>query len=559
MSEKEAARWASEAFALLRLFERTRASAIGLLLLLMGWTGLLLLVAGLCGDGDAAPALAITVPPGLGSVSVALTDLLVYGAITITAGWLVTARLLLLLSLPLARLVRWLALPVGFALLLPLGLADGVIVLTCVLPLKAWNTRMWKRRYPEEARLLAAHCQSQQELTAKVAIRARLLTADQYLSRGLRARMGAQLRSMVSAAHVGLSPLYGYTLQEEQKSAKAPRQVFAEAIARVRNRWQRWPSARHARFVVLPFLPRVDTDDTARALRRWLGLDVLLWGSYLSADPPRLWLNLQHATVEPRGLLHGERDGGSGDVNTTPSEHHLFLTNEDEMVPASLVMDQDDPLDARIVLTCALLHVSRLRDARPRWLQAFDELARVNRARLKNDLFMSVLFSLTAPLSRGSALLEAKSALVSLASAHVGASLYHGRDPAAQGSLLAIAEACAALEPWRPEHHYRLGALLGSAGDDEGALAAFSRAAQQAPTPSLSSSYEEAFATFLIEDRMLVSDQTKRAMAAAAAARAIASCRGPRVRQDLAERFMATAAFRYYESPTLLHRLLGRT
>jgi hypothetical protein len=97
-----------------------------------------------------------------------------------------------------------------------------------------------------------------------------------------------------STALIGLAPFHSYSFDEELKSAKAPLQIFAASVRRLRLGLSDRMILSQVRFIPIPDIVSIESEDDARRWRKRLGLDTLLWGSYLSADPPRIWLNLEH-------------------------------------------------------------------------------------------------------------------------------------------------------------------------------------------------------------------------------------------------------------------------
>jgi len=89
-----------------------------------------------------------------------------------------------------------------------------------------------------------------------------------------------------SIALIGLAPFHSYSFEEEQKSAKAPLQIFAAAIRRLRLGLSDRKIVRHISFIVIPDIVSVESEESARRWRALFGMDTLLWGSYLSTSPP---------------------------------------------------------------------------------------------------------------------------------------------------------------------------------------------------------------------------------------------------------------------------------
>ena len=290
-----------------------------------------------------------------------------------------------------------------------------------------------------------------------------------YLLDAVISMWGRAIKYLASVGYIGLSPLYSHSFEEDQNATKAPLQVFAAAIGRLNLRLGRLRATRLFQFVVLPPAPRVETNQAARRLLRWYRLDALLWGSYVSVNPPKVWLNVERPIRESKD-----------DQRLTERFHplHVRLGND-----SSLVLDQNDPLDTYIALLLALLEALEARRAPrfrlyPRYSDAL-VLASGERHVIMSQLIRDSLFVLEAesflPATRGALHPTAKQVLVARASdwaAELLSGLWSDKGPSVR-LLKEILWRCAALEPTRAEHHYRLGAAYCLLGNEPEALKSF--------------------------------------------------------------------------------------
>jgi hypothetical protein len=168
--------------------------------------------------------------------------------------------------------------------------------------------------------------------------------------------VGKQKVRLASVALIGLAPFYSYSFEEEQKSAKAPLQIFAAALRRLRLCLSDASLAPHVRFIVIPDIVRIESEEPARFWRGWLGLDTLIWGSYVSAKLPRVWLNLENRQPSqpksPRIALTEDRS-----IDTVRWHPVKGRSLDDSM----LEVDQDDPKVCYLVVPMSLLRTIRER------------------------------------------------------------------------------------------------------------------------------------------------------------------------------------------------------
>lgn len=576
--EKSQAKWASEAFEFLRLFQRTRSSLVGLLLLVIGWALLLVLVAKLS-SGTGPPTITWPTTSGSPAFELALPSAFTLGAAVIVVLWVLANRLYLFLWLPARHLVRDAAIVVTY----PLAIALGLLLLPLILaryPIERRKIRQWKAQHPQELEKVRQDLEEREkrppstdEVDKWIVAAYTKFSHDSPLE-VLAAPLRRQLRSMASAGYIGLSPFYSYSLEEDQRAAKAPLQIFAAAIGRLRYRFPRMTAARHVHFIVLPALPRIESDDKARTIRRWLRLDALLWGSYISVAPPRVWLNIQQRRVEPE---FSEKERWLEDRRFANASRPLSGGAVDQ---PSIVLEQDDPLDAYIVIVLTLLEATRARRERRFRLHSkyLDELGfdTAEQKRLLDELIRDALFDVVPPLVPFARHQTAKQALVAKASVWVARTIEDWDWPSLEDKpsaklLEVVAAHCANLEPVRAEHWYRLGAARCLIEDEEGALSAFRDATKLERPAAYADPISALVSASFHFDRLNRAGrmgECSRALTAAATARAM-KVGDDYVREQLVQEFQKTdfhtlnqlhdAQRPLMPSTRVLYRLLGLT
>ena len=98
-----------------------------------------------------------------------------------------------------------------------------------------------------------------------------------------------------SGGRIGLAPIYSFTFGEDQRAAKAPLQTFASGVDRLQNKLSRLASVQLMQFEVLPIAVNVTTRRRAKMLRWLFGFDAVLWGSYVSTEPPQIAIQIETA------------------------------------------------------------------------------------------------------------------------------------------------------------------------------------------------------------------------------------------------------------------------
>ena len=213
---------------------------------------------------------------------------------------------------------------------------------------------------------------------------------------GFKDKFSKRLAWLVSTGRIGLAPLYSYTYQEDEKAVKASMQLFTLASSRLSLTLRQHPAARRVGFSVLP--PQVPVRNNVQVqVMRWLfDFDALLWGSYVSSEPPRIWLNIE------RRLAPISADSTDSE---RCAEIEAFRAGQVGDDLAMVTIDQRDPLDAYIVLLVTLIEALRSRELKKRFRlypKVFDSLAlsaRSERQAISRHLVRDVLLRLP-PMER---------------------------------------------------------------------------------------------------------------------------------------------------------------
>ena len=158
-----------------------------------------------------------------------------------------------------------------------------------------------------------------------------------------------------SGGRIGLAPIYSFTFGEDQRAAKAPLQTFASGVDRLQNKLSRLASVQLMQFEVLPIAVNVTTRRRAKMLRWLFGFDAVLWGSYVSTEPPQIAIQIETARPKP------END----ETAWSRAWRDLDLFGElSEIENEGIIIDQEDMLDAYVAIAVALVHALNARSSR---------------------------------------------------------------------------------------------------------------------------------------------------------------------------------------------------
>lgn len=467
-------KWASEAFSFLRLFQKVGGQVSGLLMLEIGWAILLVFVAKLTLSTEkpviTLPWLSLSPYLELKIREVQLTTLFPVGALIIALIWLFTSGLYLYFSYPLSRFLRIpitiIVVTVYFLLLIVISVIQLPIFL-----LWEFRYRAWKRKIAPEKlqKIIQEHGVKIVRGLAEKAIGNRTWLFD----------LGDKLYSkaislLVPNGSIGLAHLYSYTYAEDLQATKVPMQIFADAVGQMRLKLGSLQVMQLMRFHTLPPIWKVTTEDRARHLRKWFGFDALLWGSYLSVDPPKIWLNIEQALSEQKEEKPTER------TNSYESRWNLY--NDplyyDDIYETMMVVDQNDPFDAFIALTIGLILSLRAREKRKfaLFLKGFDQLSRLygEDEALLIHLIRDTLFRIDELPPSALPYPVAKQVLIRLASNWVMKQVEYGSYAAVTPNddykvFKNVLEKCIKLEPDIPKHRFRLAVMQCLLENEEGA------------------------------------------------------------------------------------------
>jgi hypothetical protein len=498
MSEAEP-KYATEIYALLRLFDRVGRSFAGLLILELGWVLLANQIAKL---GASPPADEERVP----TPAFWVLWMWAGGACVLLFGWILYSRLFHYFIRPLRHALR----PVAVAITIFAGLALGTMLIPVAILLaiaESVLSRRWlanerrkqlqRRTRAGEADPEAAYVRYLRDLGEKhgdvLPEHRRTSDASKNGERVLlqirrnelpvRASdahdfVGSMLKKalvrLFSSARLGLAMPVSHNYTEAFNADKVPLQMFATAISRLRGKLSGIGALDYFEFYELPPHLQISSVRRARLATRIFGLDALLWGSYLGASGQKLWLNIERRT---RGRPRPADDDHGGDDERKLDfefQYRLFPSTLEIDVP-SVTLSQEDHQQTFLVLLLTVAQILQDRQARHR-AYGWDVLAqhRQSRERLVRALILEAANFLGEP-SEETALPSVAQQVAETVSAWVGHQLTpksvvwelrasDARTAAAE-RLCELLERCARTLPASAETFYRWGAVCCIGGD----------------------------------------------------------------------------------------------
>ncbi len=222
-------------------------------------------------------------------VPVALTDLFVPGALVIFVVWLAISRLHIFLTRPLLRVLRWLSAILLFIAFL-VTMLISLPISAMLKPLERRKIDRWEQQ--QDKRTLETWQRELGEDGFLEFARLRIRFRADYVDKLLIAFFPWLISQIVPAVIIGIAPVESFSFEEEQRSARIPSQLFAEAAGRLHARLERLAPGIQLRVHMLPTVVRVRFPLAAQRIRRWLGYDVVLWGSFTDQEARRLLINL---------------------------------------------------------------------------------------------------------------------------------------------------------------------------------------------------------------------------------------------------------------------------
>lgn len=492
-------KWTAEAFGFLRLFRRTGRSLVGLLFLQAGWFLYLLLLLRLIGNQRAPLSLGIPWPTGSGGqifaiIDVPIAPVYVVGGLLLLLGWILYSGVYRYLYVPGALVVRVIISFACVAAIVAVILAN-IPLLVFTWPLqRILALRLRKRALAQLEEERGEPVEGAPGVGEDREIRRKLLqwaleqvpVKSWALARTWGRDLLSTLARIQSSGRIGLAHLVSYSYEEDLKAAKAPLQIFSLATSRVETQLQRLGAESWITFVVLPPHFEVSTPGRAEFLRRLFGLDVLLWGSYLSMDNDEIWLNIQQRPVEQR-RSRGEDAKGFRTVE-----------KRDDIFPVSLVVDvpavsltQDDPWEAYTVLLVAAMMVLQNRS---NWIDRgslpHSSWYLFRSSEFIDQVVMSLVYEVFLSMSdcglpKGF-LPSAQALLTQIVGKWIGHQLQTSYDMGSRrrrgdqflSQLHKFAIKCTKLMPDTPECLYRLGAIECLLGRESDALLTLKKAAE---------------------------------------------------------------------------------
>jgi hypothetical protein len=284
---------------------------------------------------------------------------------------------------------------------------------------------------------------------------------------------------------IAFAPLRSFSYEEDMSAAKAPAQIFSATTNHLTWCLRDLNLLDHVRFFCLPEHVAPNNRTEAAFLRWTLGLDVLLWGSYLPGSTTTMWLNIQESI--PRGGRKEKREEpGRQCEELFPI---MFRTRHSMMT-----VSQSEPLHAYVLLFVSLLQALQARQDRDgRFKSAlfssspWDELrSSTTECAELAEILVSDVFPLatTRSCAHDDGSLSPCRVLAEVVGGWIGHKLYEGQSDGPSGDYLEInkrrlcnvMKRCIQLEASIPENYYRYGALLSMLRERREAVSTFLQA-----------------------------------------------------------------------------------
>jgi hypothetical protein len=479
-------KWASEAFEFLRLFRRIGDTFFGLGLLQVAWALLILLLSKLL--PPSSPAITFANVLTGADATIRLTTLYVYGSLAVFLLWGVTSRFYLYLLLPFLAICRrgifLISLIMYFVLLIVQLPLNGILA-----RLERRNFRRWEQRLEKDKPQKYENFKKKDEEVRRRVFRGMTKTKlrEGLLTDAIQSIFLQIFRFLNSEVWIGFSPLQTYTFDEDIKAAKAPLQVLFLAVGHFNSLYRWHPKLGGIRFFLLSTTPRIENQHTASVLRRLLGMDAVLWGSYQSINPAIIWLNVETLDTIGKKERKDKADEAKNERRAFPDP--IRSTYDGTL---SLLVQQDSFFDAYSTIVLAVCRVLKSR-RRSYDATLWQKIRRIGDPLAfgaeERDLLLAWaeqgMRELKAPLSSAvtgdlSALVAVRSGIreVSNLAAKELRDFRPGGDVGIE-DLQQFYAFCVAFDPDCPEHYYRLGAAQCLLGEEEKAVKSLMRAQEK--------------------------------------------------------------------------------
>ena len=505
--EKSKAKWAAEAYAFLALFRRLQRRLPGLLMLEFGWGLLIRLVAPLAGEN--AKTAAVSTSSSHGTEGISAFEVFLIGALAIAVYWLFASGIWKIPYLWVARPIRPLTSIALVIALIFVGILTLPLLLLAILVDRA-HLHFWLKKIDPnklakiradvaEKELREIHKKetkssdktptsfedwkitkgstwiaNEQAKIAKPTLTSVFEKETKWRLRrpweGCATLVNEWRLRLDSLALIGLAPFHSYSFEEEQKSAKAPLQIFATAIRRLRLGLYDPMIVSHVRFMTVPEIVAIESEDAARRWRAWLGLDTLLWGSYASTSPTRIWLNVENKRQR------NDAEKGSFDREERIDWAPLRTEKVDF---AMMEVDQDDQIECYLVVLLCFLRILQRRpepSGLVAWKQDVLRWKKLSGERTFLRLVRPLLPKLKQLPETNRLDCSPAHLLVTYISNWATHEIRWFQRSAELRPVSDMLRHCARLEPTCAEHEYRLGAALCLLNNEHGARAAFAKA-----------------------------------------------------------------------------------
>lgn len=257
-------KWASEAYDFIRLLTRVNHSFFSFILYEIGWVLFLLLIMKLFPENT--PNNPASFPlPWLSGFTVRVIDLVLPGFILIGVLWFFTSGLFFILQLMLIGFIRkvfkstwFLYLFLSPVLALNIVLLPLIFIVNLLLRLGKKKFSYWKI----------------------------FLTSKNYFY------------EWANTIYFGISHIQSTNYSEDIGATKAPSQIFSTGIEYVQWKLVQQKCPHKIQFISLPKILQVTGITSAKFVKKLMGLDCLIWGSYLVNNEDYLWLNFTYDFIE---------------------------------------------------------------------------------------------------------------------------------------------------------------------------------------------------------------------------------------------------------------------
>jgi hypothetical protein len=396
--EKTGGKWASEIYDFFRIFRRINSTLYGLLLVEIGWVLLLVFITKLTPTGGNTPMTPIVSLRWPFLWEYRVVDLFLPGAALWALAWVLWSGLITYLWFFIRRISAhtsfWFFVLIGF-----IATVINVFLLWIVVPIEFIKAQNFIRKFDpnkktiilEEQttrlRKILSERESKEENWLNAVVKIGWQNANLFFKEHksekdekkllkrikrivlynyaveeinfnrwfIHTRTWNVLRKRLNNIHtqtyIGFAPIESYSYEEDIMAAKAPAQAYSSAIDHMRMKLAQIELMKFLHFDILPNHFKPSSISEASFMRKILGFDLLLWGSYIEGQPNKIWLNIAHNVKKPdvKNKTEDSDDASQDDYSVFPL---VFNFNYSKMV-----VDQSIFLDTYAALIIAVIQL----------------------------------------------------------------------------------------------------------------------------------------------------------------------------------------------------------